>query len=137
MRKAGLVDEDGKNDFSPHALRHLSASYQLANGANPLAVSKRLGHSRPSTTLNVYGHVLPGDDSAHRAVTKMSETFAPQLLPPPPEDNRERKLTEEQVRDIRARIAAGVTLTRIAKDMQISLSSVHGIKSGRNWSWLA
>ena len=48
-----------------------------------LAVSKHIGHSRSSTTLDVYGHVLPGDDSAHRAVTKMSETFAPQLLPPP------------------------------------------------------
>ena len=54
-----------------------------------------------------------------------------------PEDNRERKLTEEQVREIRAMIADGITLTRIAKDMKISLSSVHGIKSGRSWGWLA
>ena len=34
-------------------------------------------------------------------------------------------------------IADGVTLTRIAKDMKVSLSAVHGIKSGRNWAWLA
>ena len=139
MRKAGLVDEDGKPKFSPHALRHFNASYQLAQGVPVLAVSKHIGHSRSSTTLDVYGHVLPGDDSAHQAVTKMSETFAPQLLPPPdlPGDNRERKLTEDQVREIRAMIADGVTLTRIAKDMKVSLSSVHGIKSGRNWAWLA
>ena len=54
-------------------------------------------------TLDVYGHVMPDDESTHRAVTKMSETFAPQLLPPPdlPEDKRERKLTEDQVREIR------------------------------------
>ena len=89
--------------------------------------------------MDLYGHALPGDDSAQRAVTKMSEDFAPQLLPPPdlPADNRERKLTEDQVREIRTRIASGIALTRIAKDMQIPLTTIHSIKSGRNWGWLA
>jgi hypothetical protein len=139
MEKAGCIDEDGKPDFSPHGVRHWNLSSLMAQRVPVLAVSKHGGHSRPSTTLDVYGHVIPGDDSANLAITKMSETFAPQLLPPsaPKDDNRERKLTEDQVREIRAMIAANIPLTRIAKDMKVSLSSVHGIKSGRNWAWLA
>src|SRR5262249_37649312 len=42
-----------------HSLRHTHASVLIASGVDILAVS-RLGHSRASTTLNVYGHVLHG-----------------------------------------------------------------------------
>jgi integrase len=31
----------------------------LNNGAPVLVVSKILGHSKPSTTLNIYGHLMP------------------------------------------------------------------------------
>ena len=46
-----------------HSLRHTHASVLIASGVDILAVS-RLGHSRASTTLNVYGHVLDGGDEA-------------------------------------------------------------------------
>jgi len=43
-----------------HDLRHTSATLQLNHGIPVLIVSKRLGHSKPSTTMDVYGHVMPG-----------------------------------------------------------------------------
>jgi hypothetical protein len=36
----------------------------IASGVDILAVSRRLGHRRASTTLDVYGHVLDGGDEA-------------------------------------------------------------------------
>jgi integrase len=137
MKKAGLQQE-GRNNFTAHALRHANASLQIKAGVPLPAVSRSLGHSRASTTLDCYAHVLRGDDTARTAMERVSQEFAPQLLPPPdmPSDKRERKLTEDQARAIKARIANNDPLTRIAKDMKISLSSVYSIKSGRNWGWL-
>ena len=40
-----------------HDLRHSHASLLLQQGINIAAVSKRLGHSTPTTTLNIYAHV--------------------------------------------------------------------------------
>ena len=42
-----------------HDLRHWYASRLIADGVDVLTVQRRLGHARPSTTLDVYGHVLP------------------------------------------------------------------------------
>ena len=44
-----------------HDLRHTSASLMLNNGVDVLVASKRLGHAKPSITLNVYGHLLYSD----------------------------------------------------------------------------
>ena len=46
-----------------HCLRHTHATMLLASGVPILEVAKRLGHSRPSHTLNLYGHAIPGYDS--------------------------------------------------------------------------
>ncbi len=43
-----------------HDLRHASATYMLQAGVPLQMVSQRLGHSRTSTTADVYSHVLPG-----------------------------------------------------------------------------
>ena len=67
-----------------HDLRHTAASLLLATGMPLLEVSRQLGHSRASTTLDVYGHLVPGKRS--NAVEKidqlLSETTAelPQSL---------------------------------------------------------
>lgn len=52
LRKSGLP----KIRF--HDLRHTSASLMLNNGVDVLVASRRLGHSKPSITLDVYGHLL-------------------------------------------------------------------------------
>ena len=49
-----------------HGLRHTSASLLLANGAAMTDVSKRLGHSRVSTTMDIYAHAYE-EGSAHLA----------------------------------------------------------------------
>jgi len=52
-----------------HALRHTHASILLASGLPVLTVSKRLGHSKASMTLDVYAHLLPNaDDAAAKAI---------------------------------------------------------------------
>jgi integrase len=42
-----------------HDLRHTAASLMLNNGVDVLIASHRLGHAKPSITLDVYGHLIP------------------------------------------------------------------------------
>ncbi|HEX9124541.1 MAG TPA: site-specific integrase [Actinomycetota bacterium] len=44
--------------ISPNQLRHHAASYWIGKGANILQVSKLLGHSKPSITLDVYSRLF-------------------------------------------------------------------------------
>jgi integrase len=55
---AGIVNEAGKPRFTAHAFRHWFGSARLAIGHQLLVVCKEMGHSRPSITLDLYGHVL-------------------------------------------------------------------------------
>ncbi len=50
-----------------HDLRHTAASLMLNHGIPLLVASKRLGHSKPSITLDIYGHLLPSKqkEAAH------------------------------------------------------------------------
>jgi len=41
-----------------HDLRHTAASLMLNNGVPPIVVSRILGHAKPSTTMDIYGHLL-------------------------------------------------------------------------------
>ena len=45
-----------------HALRHTHATQLLANGIPIMEVCKRLGHTKPSHTLTLYGHAIKGYD---------------------------------------------------------------------------
>ena len=54
LQKAGLPD------IRIHDLRHTAATQMLINGVDILTVSKRLGHSKSSVTLDIYGHMIPG-----------------------------------------------------------------------------
>ena len=45
-----------------HTLRHTHATYLLEDGVDPKTVQERLGHARAETTLDNYGHVMPGRD---------------------------------------------------------------------------
>jgi integrase len=50
-----------------HDLRHTHTTHQLAAGENVRVVSERLGHASVAFTLDVYGHVLPGQQAAAAA----------------------------------------------------------------------
>lgn len=47
-----------KEKFRFHDLRHCYASIQIENGQNVVYISKQLGHSSPTVTLNVYAHLM-------------------------------------------------------------------------------
>lgn len=56
----------------PHHMRHTFATHALNSGVPITVVSKILGHSKVSTTLDVYSHVLSDDiDKARDAVRRL------------------------------------------------------------------
>lgn len=44
--------------ISPHAFRHMAASYLINSGVDVRTVSSKLGHARTSTTTDIYAHVI-------------------------------------------------------------------------------
>jgi len=65
--------------FTPHGLRHTCATLLLAGGVDILTVSHRLGHAKPSTTLNVYGHAMR--DNQARAVAALEGLLVGDRVP--------------------------------------------------------
>ena len=57
---SSLSKKAGCPKITFQSLRHFHATVALQTGQNVVVVSKRLGHKNVSTTLNIYGHVLPG-----------------------------------------------------------------------------
>ena len=57
-----------------HDLRHLHATWLILQGIPLKVVSERLGHSKISTTSDIYGHVLPSADQA--AAEALNSMFA-------------------------------------------------------------
>lgn len=66
MKRAGI-----KATFHGH--RHTHISQLLAAGVPVQVVSERVGHAKTSTTFEVYGHLMPGqqDDAARKADEEM------------------------------------------------------------------
>ena len=56
-----------------HDLRHTMITYLLANGLDPMTASKRAGHSKPSTTMDIYGEVLKSQD--RKAANMLQDLF--------------------------------------------------------------
>ena len=55
-------EEDKLPMITLHDLRHTSATLLLSEGMDIEEVSRRMGHSKPSVTLDIYGHALPEKD---------------------------------------------------------------------------
>jgi len=55
---AALCRRLGIKPISPHYLRHYFATQMLSHGASLKATSTILGHASPSTTANVYWHLI-------------------------------------------------------------------------------
>jgi len=52
----------GLPHINPHAFRHTMASMLYFNGVDSISISKRLGHSKVSTTTDIYSHVIEAAD---------------------------------------------------------------------------
>lgn len=57
-----FLTRNGLKVITFHGLRHTSATMLLANGIPLKNVAERLGHSRASTTANIYAHAIPRID---------------------------------------------------------------------------
>jgi integrase len=51
-------------DIHVHSLRHTNATLLIAEGINVRLVADMLGHSRPTTTLNIYSHAIKSAQAA-------------------------------------------------------------------------
>jgi len=77
MNDPSIKPEDKDNylidEVNFHGLRHTSASLLIAEGLDVVTVSKRLGHSKPSTTTDIYAHQLRKTDV--EAANKLENLF--------------------------------------------------------------
>jgi len=73
----GYIRDFGKRykikGLKPHALRHTMATISIANGADIVSVSKRLGHCNPSVTLNIYSHA--NEEAQRRTAATLAEAL--------------------------------------------------------------
>ena len=70
-----VLENAGLPNIRFHDFRHTTATLMLINGIPLIVVSRRLGHSKPSVTLDIYGHYLLGMQSA--AVALMDKLATP------------------------------------------------------------
>jgi integrase len=59
LRKAGIVDAEGKAKYGSHTMRHFFASWMIEAGTPIKRLQAMLGHSTMSMTTDVYGHLFP------------------------------------------------------------------------------
>lgn len=72
-----LANAAGLPDLRFHDLRHTHASLMLAAGEQLHVVQQRLGHEKPSTTADIYGHAIPGQQRA--AAERFDDMFGHQM----------------------------------------------------------
>lgn len=61
-----IINLVGKGEWGFHALRHVYATSQLAQGRSIKAVQTALGHASAATTMDTYWHVLPDEEDLLR-----------------------------------------------------------------------
>jgi integrase len=73
-----ILFEAGLPQMRFHDLRHTAASLMLNHGIPVIVASRRLGHAKASTTLDIYGHLLT--EMQDEAARLMDELVTPQPL---------------------------------------------------------
>lgn len=68
-----FTKKNGLNHISPHMLRHTQASILINQNVDIVTISKRLGHSNPTTTQKIYAHEIKNSDE--KGNDKISEVF--------------------------------------------------------------
>ncbi len=59
--------------INPHAFRHTAASVLISHGTDIVTVSKMLGHSKVSTTEDIYAHVI--EESKQQAGNLLADIY--------------------------------------------------------------
>ena len=83
---AQLLKKAGIPHVSVHTLRHTSATLLLQADEHPKVVQEMLGHTRISTTLDIYSHTNPG--LLRRAADKLNDFLVPKEKPSTREDRQ-------------------------------------------------
>jgi integrase len=65
----------GKTPFHFHALRHVNVSMLIAEGLPGINISRHIGHSNVSTTMDIYGHLFPEDQRVANSLTTIASRF--------------------------------------------------------------
>jgi integrase len=66
---ASVARRLGLRGLTLHSARHSVATWALSNGVDVRTIAAVLGHSVPSTTLNIYSHAVAGrEESAVRGI---------------------------------------------------------------------
>jgi integrase len=65
--KAGLERANLPSSVRFHDLRHSCATFLIAQGEHPRVIMDILGHAQMSTTMDIYGHVMPSTQRAAAA----------------------------------------------------------------------
>ena len=69
-----ILKENGlPQNLSVHSLRHTNASLLIAQGVDVRTVAGLLGHSQPSTTLDIYAHAF--DKTKREAQEKLGKVM--------------------------------------------------------------
>lgn len=93
-----VLSEAGLPKIRFHDLRHTAASLMLNNNIPPLVVSRVLGHSRPSTTMDIYAHLYHA--SLEGAAMLMDQLVTPikvDLTPQKTEQKAEKPLKKDSL----------------------------------------
>ena len=70
------ADRGDHTDLNVHSLRHTAASLFIASGTDVGTVAGLLGHSQPSTTLNIYTHAFDKNKKAASQIMQSSLEFS-------------------------------------------------------------
>lgn len=69
----GFSKRHGLPHINPHAFRHTAASILISEGVDIVTVSKMLGHANPTTTANIYSHII--EESKRKATECIADVM--------------------------------------------------------------
>lgn len=73
--EAAKLDRPGESKLHAHDLRHGFASMLIREGADPVFVSRQLGHANPGITMRVYAHLFDSEAQADRMRSALEARF--------------------------------------------------------------
>lgn len=59
-----FIYENGLKKITLHNLRHTFVSIAISKGMNIVEISRKVGHSKVSTTMDIYAHLLDENNPA-------------------------------------------------------------------------
>jgi len=75
LKRAGMLDAEGKPLFHFHALRHVYATLMIEQGVPPKILQKLMGHASIKLTFDRYGHLYEQHEKTRPALGKIDAEF--------------------------------------------------------------